>query len=476
MKKLPFLACTLSTLLVASIQPTYADVTLAPVFTDNMVLQRQTKIPVWGKANPHELVTVNLAQQKRSIKADDGGRWKVWLAPVAVAQDLRMVVKGDNEIVLKNIAVGDVYLCSGQSNMSFELQNAKNAQTEIEAANFPLIRLFKVPPTGAAAPKDSFVLPTSWQSCTPESARYFSAVSYFFGRELFQKLNVPIGLIDSSLGATVAQSWTSRATLEARGESKAGLKMLDEIYVNGQANFPTVLFNGMIAPLIPYAFRGVIWYQGESDADNAKQYQTQFPDLIRDWRARWNENGAKRDTFFYFVQLANYYRARTEEPGQPGWPDLREAQAMALSLPRTGMATTIDIGDAGDLHPTNKQDVGKRLALNALALDYGEKTEYSGPIFHKLEIVSGSNQVKIHFTHVRGLKTSDGKEPRTFVVQDQNGKWHDAQASIVGESVILWSDRVLHPQAVAYAWKDNPDVNLVNAAGLPAVPFRTDAH
>jgi sialate O-acetylesterase len=687
--------------------------------------------------------------------------------PVARALSLR--VQGRNLVTLTNIAVGDVYICSGQSNMEMGIGNVNNAAQEIAAANYPDIRLFTVPKAVVGKPQKSFAAPTRWLVCTPQNVAAggwggFSAVAYFFGRELNRRLGIPIGLIHSSWGGTIAQAWTSRDTLLKRedlrdatlrteeslnqpaegtleerlqawwsandagtreqwstpafadaawkemtvpgawegkglpefdgvvwfrktieipadwagkdavlrlgsiddrdttyfngvqvgamdvwnqprvykipaelmkaGRATIAVRVLDtggaggfngdEVprlernapdggtnnaagtielagdwkYKTGAAwntlpavpgnygsnpNQPTVLYNGMIAPLVPFAVRGVIWYQGESNAGNPKQYQTLFPDLIRDWRTVWNAKQDGSEFGFYFVQLANYM-ARTDQPAESGWAELREAQTMALKVPRTGMATILDIGDAGDIHPRNKQDVGKRLALAALATEYKQKLEYSGPMFQRLDMEAGSNKVRVHFTHSEGLsiylprlREVNGKIPldnwiysaiaklteagiiegyppytdigkfsltrkelattfvekvlknlppdvlirlsvekiypgssvpvqlelqenlerlihelrpeleamkivlpdevqkvKSFAIQSEDGKWHHANARIEGDSVIVWSDEVLKPVAVRYAWANNPDVNLVNAAGLPAVLFRTD--
>jgi sialate O-acetylesterase len=240
----------------------------------------------------------------------------------------------------------------------------------------------------------------------------------------------------------------------------------------GDPNRPTVLYNAMISPLEPFAVRGAIWYQGESNADAATQYRTLFPDLIRDWRTHWNAKADGSDFSFYFVQLANYMD-RTNEPVQSGWAELRDAQSNTLGVPGTGMASAIDIGDGGNIHPRNKQDVGKRLALNALAKTYGQNVEYSGPTFQSMKVVG--NTARIAFTHAGGLKTSDGKAPRTFAIQGEDGKWVAASARIEGDAIVLSGEGVATPTAVRYAWANNPDVNLYNAAGLPANPFRTDA-
>jgi sialate O-acetylesterase len=488
-----------------------ADVKLAPLFTDDMVLQRDKPVPVWGAADAGAKITVSMDLDQEKLlpgaysillpvmraeaTADASGYWRATLPAMHASkvgqQTLlyTMTVKNDkdaNPLILKNVAIGDVYICSGQSNMEFGVGNLANAAEEIAAANYPNLRLFMVPHQISGTPQKTFSAPVQWKICTPENIarggwRGFSAVAYFFGRELNQKLGVPIGLIESSWGGTVAQAWTSRDTLLKRDDFRdATLKTEERLAAPAteppakpNPNQPTVLYNGMIAPLLPFAMRGVIWYQGEANANKPDQYRTLFPDLIRDWRAHWNAKQDGSEFGFYFVQLASFM-ARTGQPVQSGWAELRDAQTHTLQVvPRTGMATIIDIGDAQNIHPKDKQDVGKRLALVALAKEYGQNVEYSGPVFKAMK-VEGS-KARIEFSYVKGLATTDAQTPRSFAVQDESGKWYAASTRIEGENVVVWSDGVLKPKAVAYAWANNPDVNLVNAAGLPAVPFRTDA-
>jgi len=759
--------------LAVSINHAKAEVKLHPIFTDNMVLQRDKPIVVWGTAAPGEKVRVLLANESFAVNqahqqdavADANGNWKVELKPhKASPATLEMVVKGYNKINLINIAIGDVYICSGQSNMEWPVNASNNASAEIAAANFPNIRLLTVPKKIAATPQKEFAAATSWQVCSPETIGEFSAVAYFFGREINQKTKIPIGLIDASWGGTVAEAWTSREALMPLDPAfRSRLETLDKLVaesqktgavdpmikwwqdndaglqngnnwsapdfdnaawpemtvpqtwestgieefknfdglvwfrkqieipadwegkdltlhlgaiddndttfwngveignstgwntkrvynvpgnlvkagraiiavrvfdgaqggglIGGEArriewkdnaqnsialdgvwklrastpsakltarpsdwqnnpNQTSVLFNGMIAPLVRFPVRGAIWYQGESNAGYPQVYRTLFPALIRDWRAQWNAKKDGEDFGFYFVQLANYM-ARSDQPVESGWAELRETQTDTLSTPFTGMATTIDIGEGGDIHPRNKQDVGKRLALVALAKEYRHKIEYSGPMFSKMEMIPNTNRVRISFTHAAGLtiyppraKEVDGEVPlsnwtygvlkkisdsgviegyrtpdnfgqfplsrkelavtlgkilgalgnknfenqatknldaqsalvgrpelheaimplahefapelkamgipvldisllvKGFAVRGEDGKWFWAQAHLDGETVVLWSDEVLKPVAVRYAWANNPDVNLVNGAGLPAVPFRTDA-
>lgn len=788
--KFPTAAIAASTLMLGFCFAAHAEVKPHALFSDDMVLQREKSAPVWGTAGPNEKVVVRIGKQYKSTQADAAGNWRVALDPMPAAPGLTLSIKGEDkgeaEIVFHNVAFGDVYICSGQSNMEMGVGLVNNAPQEIAAANYPNIRLLLVPHQVSGAPQKQFAAPVQWKVCTPQNIAAggwggFSAVGYFFGRELNQKLGVPIGLIQSAWGGTIAQAWTSRNTLLKRDDlrdatletekaltdtsgislaermqtwwntSDAGTKnnwsipafddaawktmklpgawegngladfdglvwfrktieipaawegkdltlhlgaiddrdttfwngamvgSMDQWNVprvykiaanlvkagrvtisvrvldtggggglyggdemrlelakpeandatqkldvsgdwkyqvsaalkdlppapidtnNGNPNQPTVLFNGMIAPLVPFSVRGAIWYQGESNAGNPGQYQTLFPDLIKDWRTVWNAKQDGSEFGFYFVQLANF-TPRVAEPVQSGWAELRDAQTQTLKLvPRTGMATILDIGDAGDIHPRNKQDVGKRLALAALATEYKQKIEYSGPTFHLMEMEDGSNRVKIHFTHALGLTIKNpvpvvpinntqeypdvpaghwayaaidklsqagiieeypggqrnrlmtryefavaiarlqqnlgtsqaalvGPQPampatanksyadlkntifalshefapeiaalgvrvgdlelvprplrpeieglgafvKGFSIRGEDGQWYWAEAHLDGESVVVWSGDVPRPVAVRYAWANNPDVNLVNAAGLPAIPFSTD--
>ena len=747
-----------------------AEVKLHPLFTDNMVLQREKPLVVWGSAAPAEKVTVQIGSQSKTATAGADGAWKVTLDALPATRQASFEVQAENKISLQNVAIGDVWICSGQSNMAWLVRNSNNAADEAAAANYPQIRLLTIPQKIAATPQTGFAAAAQWKTATPQTVPDFSAVGYFFGREIQQALDVPIGLINSSRGGTIAEAWTSREALTALGEpytaqlkamdalaqarartpfaeavlqwwqkndigtrekwqspgietadwknielpgaiervepnfdgimwfrreveipeAWAGKELvlrlgnieeMDETYFNGQRvgttpftrikraytipaaqvkagravitvrvydrsrdsgivgdsdkpgqglelalkaqpneaplnlggtwqyklsatqaqvtpfpldwnaspNQTSVLFNGMIAPLTSFPVRGVIWYQGESNAARAQAYQTLFPALIRDWRTQW---GAKQDGSefgFFFVQLANYM-ARVPEPVQSGWAELREAQTMTLSVPRTGMASAIDIGEARDIHPRNKQDVGRRLALAALAVEYGSPFEYSGPMYKGMKVEDG--KVRVEFSHATGLEAGQADKPQKvfgiqdvpldhwaypavkmlfelgklkenplkssepvsrkrfafitatllttfadrrltnksreaeardaidalgkefahelraigidvkdsravlrvldskgqvimppqpapvsvkgFAIRGEDGQWFDAQAQIQDNTVLVWSDAVSKPVAVRYAWKNNPEADLVNGFGLPAVPFRTD--
>ncbi len=485
----------------------FADVRLARIFSDHAVLQRGKPVPVWGTAQPGEKVTVEFRGQKVTTAADDDGDWRVILKPMPAGGPFQMTVRGNNTIVLNDILVGEVWVCSGQSNMEWPVALSNNAEQEIAQANNPEIRLFVVPKAVSDRPlKD--LNGGAWQPCTPETVRNFSAVGYFFARELQRALKVPIGMIETAWGGTPAESWTSRPTLLAH----RSLRYLVENWRRAEASYPQALenyqkqladwekavaqaraegkpepkkpdppqdprtnpwkpsglFNAMIAPIVPYAIQGAIWYQGESNAGRAFEYRILFPAMIQDWREAW----AQGDFPFLFVQLANFMAVKPE-PGESAWAELREAQTMTLSLPKTGMAVAIDIGDANDIHPRNKQDVGKRLALNALAIAYGKKVVYSGPIYERMK--REGNAIRLYFKHVDGgLTTPNGEPLKGFAIAGADRKFVWAEARIEGNTVVVSSPQVPEPVAVRYAWADNPVCNLYNRAGLPASPFRTD--
>lgn len=620
----------------------FADVKLPHVFGSAMVLQRNIPIPIWGWADKNEKVTITLNNQIQTTKADASGKWMVKFAPMEAGGPYIMVVKGKkNSITFDDILVGEVWLCSGQSNMEWEVKSSVNAAKEIATANFPQIRHLKVAHTVAATPQDD-IPETSWKICNPENVGGFTAVGYFFARELYQNLNVPIGLIHTSWGGTHSETWTSREAmlasdefrelaqnlninLDSQSELKAqltklmeetqgsadlskqdvsawmqanfddggwrtmelpslwesrGLPNLDGVvwfrkeftlseeqtkkplvlelgtiddnevtYLNGQKvgetigynvvrsytiapemlkvgrnmiavqvndtgggggingdinslkisgdkfmlplagawkyrvqrysvtstvgpnAYPTLLFNAMLNPLIPYGIKGAIWYQGESNAGRAYQYRKAFPLMIQDWRTRWGQG----DFPFLFVQLANFNAGFGNSEKGSTWAELREAQTMTLSLPNTGMACIIDIGEAKDIHPRNKQDVGKRLAANALKVNYNKEMVYAGPTMisaqkqdHKFVVTykhMGSGLIaKDKYGYIKGFEIAGA---------DQKFTW--AKALIEGDKVVVFSENVPDPQAIRYGWADNPDdVNLYNKEGFPAVPFRSD--
>lgn len=640
---------TLSLIAIFTCYSLYANVKLPKIFGDNMVLQRNKPIPVWGWADANEKVTVQFNHQTKTTKADKSGKWMIKLDNETAGGPYQLSIKGKSTVILNDVLVGEVWICSGQSNMEMPVEGwgkINNYEQEIAAANYPMIRHFKVPNTISATPKED-VTGGEWKICNPETAGDFTAAGYFFARELFNKLKVPIGLLNTSWGGTHAETWTSRQAFENSNEFKsmiAGMPSLnldsyldslskvkteatwkkiealqgslnaanaedwknvniadtnwpqmqlpdlwesqqlgeldgivwfrktvdisaadagkaatlelamiddnDVTYVNGVKtgstngynakrkytvpagvlkegknvvavrvedtgggggingdsadlklimgnhviplagnwhfkvekitggaaspgpnSYPTLLFNAMVNPLIPFAMEGVIWYQGESNAARAFQYRKAFPLMINDWRKRWNEGNFP----FYFVQLASFNAANGNSKNGSTWAELREAQTKTLSLPNTGMAVTTDIGNPTNIHPKNKQDVGKRLAAIALHNVYGENNVYSGPIYQSMK--TEGNKAVIGFTNVgSGLMVKDKYGYlKGFEIAGADKQFHYAKAYADGNSVVVYNDSVPNPAAVRYGWTDNAeDDNLFNKEGLPAAPFRTD--
>jgi len=484
-----------SALALAFSTTTRADVTLPSVLADHMVVQRGLPTHVWGMAASHEEVTVTFRGENRSTTADDLGRWSVYFSPGEAGGPFPMVVKGKNTITLNDVLVGDVWVASGQSNMEFSLHGLINPETEIAAAKYPQIRIFRVEHRPANFPQTNVDAKT-WAACTPESAADSSAVAYYFAREVQSKIHIPIGLIETFWGGTPAESWTSMRSLTADAalmplfaaradtvdhESATRLqRQHDEEEADARAKAegkpapdrpwhpdfeawgPSNLFNGMIAPLTPFAIRGVIWYQGESNAgpERAYLYARSFQAMIRDWRNAWGEG----DFPFLFVQIANW---QTGPDGQ--WPVVRNAQRQTLALRNTGMAVTIDIGDAIDIHPKDKLDVGLRLARAARAIAYGEKLEWSGPLYR--QVTTEEHALRVWFDHADGLNAK-GPVLTGFEVAGADGKYSPADAKIEGTSVVVSSPAVASPVSVRYAWAANPTCNLYNREGLPASPFQ----
>jgi sialate O-acetylesterase len=442
---------------------------LAPLFQDHAVLQCDKPLPVWGRAAPGEHVSVAFAGQAVGTTAGSDGRWIAVLAPLAAnASGADLVVTGTAQVTLHDIVVGEVWLCAGQSNMEFAVDDGREYQVdqaseEVEAARYPLIRQFKVARQVSATPMET--ARGDWTACTPESVRVFTAVGYFFARDLYVRLNVPVGILNSTCAGTPLESWMSPVALGAFPGFANG-RPVSGTAAGIDPSVPSSLFNGMIHPLLPYAIRGALWYQGESDVGRAASYGAHFPAMISAWRAHFGEG----DFPFYWVQLANFSRPG-KEVGEP-WAFLREAQSRALSLPETGQAIAIDIGEAGNLHPRNKQEVGRRLALLAKAKVYAIPVDFSGPEFSRIAIEGSS--VRVFFTFAGDGLTASGKPLQSFEVAGADREFHPAAAVIQADTVIVQSFEVRLPVAVRYAWRDNPDANLYNGAGLPAAPFRSD--
>lgn len=624
-----------------------------PLFTDNMVLQQKQKIPIWGKAESGGKVTVIFQNEEKSAIVDKDGKWRIDLSPVPAGGPYELLIKGEKTHKINNVLVGEVWICSGQSNMEMPVSGnwAKvfNDKEEVANANHPNIRLFQVEKVMANTPQKKLES-NGWVSCSPKTISNFSAVAYFYGRYLQKELNVPVGLIQTAWGGTVVEAWMSGKTLKKfpefkdivtflendkrtedekiklekeklnewpdkiekilkskgtfdhafqnadyqiknwkimklptlwedqgldidgvvwfskeinipkswKGEeltlSLGGINDYDITWFNGKRvgrgvdvdiqrnykipaslvkagknritiqvldignngglygpaknmkistnnhsisltgdwkykidpikidpaklpekpnhnsgiNRPSVLYNTMIYPLLPYGIKGAIWYQGESNAERAYQYRKLFPAMIKNWRKDWGQG----DFPFYFVQLANFMKIRSQ-PKEDSWAELREAQNMALKLPNTGVAVTIDIGNAKDIHPKNKQDVGKRLALNALAKTYHKDIPYSGPMYKSMQVKG--NKIIIQFDHIEGGLISKGnKELKGFAISGKNKKFVWANAKIEGDQVVVWNSKIKNPVAIRYAWASNPVCNLYNTANLPASPFRTD--
>jgi sialate O-acetylesterase len=485
-----------------------AAITPHALFSDGAVLQQEKKIPVWGTAKDGESIRVEFAGQTVSTTAKDG-KWSVRLKPVKAGGPFKMTLSGENTVVLNDVWVGEVWICGGQSNMERQLgprppqKPIDGWEEEVKKADYPRIRQFLVPrviPASGAQPH----VQSNWVTCSPQTAANFSAVGYFFGRDLHRKLNVPIGLIACNWGGTPAETWTSREALEAipelRGivenydkarsdysaklaayqENEPKLRAEHEVAVakakqegKRPPNFPappkdpassqfspTVLREAMVTPIVPYGIRGVIWYQGESNSRNGLQYRTLFPATIADWRKAWGQG----DFPFLFVQIA---------PFKTNPPEVREAQFMASrTVPNTAMVVTTDVGDAEDIHPTRKEPVGSRLALVARAIAYGEKLEFSGPAFRSATFSKG--RAVLQFDHVGGGLVAKDGPLKGFTIAGADKQFVPAQAEIQGDTVVVSSESVREPVAVRYGWATVPEVNLFNRAELPASPFRSD--
>jgi sialate O-acetylesterase len=530
----------------------HADVKLATIFGDHMVLQQEMKLPVWGTADPGETVTVKVGTDTAKTTAGADGKWRVDLAPLPDGTPpVTLTVTGKNSVTISDVLVGDVWLCSGQSNMGFSLGGGmtfggvNDAPKYVAAANDPQMRLFRMDRTDSIDPQTD--AKGTWEVCTPETASPFSAVGYLFGHELRQVLHRPIGLIDNAVGGTPAQAWTSLSGLE----KEPMLKPYVETYEQNKANFaqatadhpakmaayfakmkvwrqsdavkkataelkawqeavaaaqaagqqppprprpargaplpvpspdggpraPTVLYNALIAPLIPLAIKGVAWYQGENNHTEGLAYRTIFSNMIRDWREKWGEG----DFPFVYVQLACF---KGNGPFQ-NWPYVRESQLKTLAVPKTGMAVAVDVGNPENIHPTDKQDVAHRVALAALHVAYGRDLVYSGPIYDAMQVQG--NAVRLTFTHEGGGLiigaapwVAPGQQPIPtdklygFTIAGSDKKWVPADAKIDGNAVVVSSPNVAAPVAVRYDWANAPKGNLYNKEMLPASPFRTD--
>jgi sialate O-acetylesterase len=515
-----------------------ADVRLPAILGDHMVLQQGPGRPVWGWADPGEQVVVSIAGQKQAVVADQQGNWKTTVELLQPGGPVEMTVRGKNTLTIKDILIGEVWFCSGQSNMELGVAQAADAEKEIAQADYPQIRLFDEINDAHGEKKDPLVifsqpqkdLAAAWQACTPASVGRFSAAAYYFGRELHQARRVPVGLIHASLGGSQVEAWTPLDILRATAEAQPILQRWEPIAADFQKKWPAYekalekwaqqtesaratqkplpkeprrpfgpghryepagAFNGMVAPVIPFAIRGVIWYQGESNRDRAWQYRALLPAMIKSWRQQWGQG----DFPFLIVQIPGYAPppkppatpAPQDSTAENEWAELRDAQAFtARTVANTALVVAIDIGECRNIHPKNKQEVGRRLALAAQALAYGQDVAYCGPLYRDCQPEPG--KIRLNFTHAAGgltaLEVPEGTmHPATcpaadavvgFAVAGADRQFHRAEAHIDGQSVVVGSPDVSQPIAVRYGWAGCPRCNLYNKAGLPASPFRTD--
>jgi sialate O-acetylesterase len=468
-------------LLAAFASPAAADVSLNNMFGDHMVLQQGIKNKVWGKADPGEQVAVTLGGQTHSTAAAADGTWHVFLDPVKeYGGPHTLTVKGKNTVTFSDVLIGEVWVCAGQSNMQWSVNQSNDPDLEKAAAKFPNIRLISVPQVGTQEPQWNFN--GKWQQCSPETVGNFSAVGYCFGRQLNQTLGVPVGLINNAWGGSAAEAWVKREKVAAHPTLKAihdrwvkmeSAEKPDENQMKGNAR-PGNIHSGVLTPSIGYGIKGAIWYQGESNAGRAYQYRELFPFMIKSWREEWGLG----DFPFYWVQLADF-KAERAEPAESDWAELREAQTMTMkALPNTGEAVIIDIGEGKDIHPKNKQDVAKRLARWALAETYKVPGIAARSPLYKGMDKQGS-KIVLSFDNV-GTKAGDWRpfdvaEPIGFTIAGADKKFVPAKAVILADGRIeVSSEAVTEPVAVRYAWADNPVCNMYSAAGLPLTPFRTD--
>lgn len=503
----------------------HAELRVPAIIGDNMVLQQKQANPLWGWDTPGTEVTVKFAGQTKTAKAGEDGKWTVKLdALPANAQPATLTIQGSSSKELKNVLVGEVWLCSGQSNMGFTVGSTWDADLTIAQAKYPQIRLISVPQVGTQEIQDDFK--GQWEECSPTNVGSFTAVGYHYGRVLHEMLGVPVGLIDNAWGGSAAEAWVRRDTLEkdarfkdiietwkrneasfsqeAFDKEEAGYKAKADAWTaarkeaikNGSPppapmgraprnpmtgqHRPGNLYAGVLHPIIGYGIKGTIWYQGESNSARAKEYRELFPFMIEHWRKEWKQG----DFPFYWVQLADY-RDEKPEPGDSDWAELREAQTLTLSkLPNTGECVITDLGEANDIHPKNKVDVAERLARWALVKDYGFKLPYRSPTYKDMKVEGG--KAILTFDHAEtGLRVVDVDQVRGFAICGEDRKWVWADAVILpdsklsprtprGNQVAVSSKLVAAPVAVRYAWADNPVANVYSADGLPVTPFRTD--
>jgi len=510
MKKL----ATLSVFTLGIVSFLGAKISTPAIFGSNMVLQRGHACPVWGWADPNASVTLSFAGKDYNAKADESGNWRITLLPMKASSEPRDMVIAETKkltksLLFKNVLVGEVWLCSGQSNMKWSIDRSDDADLETLSGNYPNLRLITVPNIGSQEPQKNF--DGSWQEASPSTVSSFSAVGYLFGKRLHNILGVPVGLINNAWGGSACEAWIPREKLRANPLSQSYLKMWEDkektysyeaLYnsyeeklaqwksnqasgtargrppkkprndMTGQHR-PANLYNGVLYPIMGYGIRGAIWYQGESNAGRGYAYRETFPLMIQSWRQAWGQG----DFPFYWVQLADF-RNEVTEPGHSEWAELRESQTLSLDkLKNVGEAVIIDAGEGRDIHPRNKQIVANRLLRHALARDYGHPIPHQSPRYQSMEIKG--DKILLSFKSVDGsLYSFDTRSPTGFSICGSDQKFIWAEAKIVGkDKVEVWANSVPSPIAVRYAWSDNPICNLydkIGAVTLPVTPFRTD--
>jgi sialate O-acetylesterase len=489
--------------------PSRAAVKLPALFSDHMVLQQKTKVPVWGWAAPGEEVLVIAPWQIKTIraKADSSGRWKIFLPTPQAGGPYDLKIRGHNSVDLKDVLIGEVWFCSGQSNMTFPLKYSSEAKEEIAGANYPFIRYFGVKRQYGPEPLEDCA-GSAWEKTSPETASSFSAVAYYFAKRMHQERKVPVGIVCAGWSGTPAEAWTPKEVLQQDDSLQFFLHRWKDIpqkvgtdsvqYQRAVADWeknvsnnkaaqkpdeprtyyyyqrpwcePGTLFNGMVNPVIPFAVKGVLWYQGESNVSEANQYEHLFTALIKSWRRQWCGEGVQKQLPFYFVQIAPFDYSNLDAAAR-----LRQAQYQVMKkVEHTGMAVTIDLGDMKNIHFTRKKEAGERLALIALARSYGGKQMlYEGPVCTKVSPVQ--NKLELRFDQplsTKGQEQLQGFEIGYKYLAGDSVVFVKAQSMLEGNKVLVWSDEVKNPLAVRYAWLEAGAANLVNKAGLPAYPFQ----
>ncbi len=492
-RRLAIRSSILSVISFLSASPCLAEIKLPNIFADHMVVQRERENPIWGKADPNAEVTIVAQDRKSTCTADAEGNWRAMIPELATGGPYQIKISsGNDQLVINDVLSGEVWICSGQSNMEWSMSSSENFELEQLAANYPKIRMINYPNVGTQSPIWSHE--ESWMVCNSKDLAKFSAVGYFFGRQLHQTLDVPIGLVNNAWGGSAVEAWIDRETLEKDGKytellerwnkdasemealqaktdrTEADEKRLRDLTRNLTGNHrPANIFNGVLSSHLGYGIRGAIWYQGESNAGRAYQYRDLFPLMITRWRQLWGQEFP-----FYWVQLADY-QAETTEPVESDWAELREAQTMTLDkLEHVGQAVIIDIGEGKDIHPRNKVDVGRRLARLALKNEYGYDLAAESPRYSSMQVEGDS--IVLSFEHVgKGWRPFDVASPVGFTIAGEDKTFHKATAEILPDNRIrVKSEQVKNPASVRYGWANNPVVNMYNQNDLPLTPFRTD--